>query len=91
MYLEKKEAKKILNIDIDKFYNLCIFYNNLKVSGIKFCFFFISDIIEDKLENIIEEKLKLDIDNNIYNEQNIEIANADNKGKIKMKIKKGKI
>ena len=78
MYLEKKQAKKILNIDIEKFYNICIFYNNLKISGIKFCFCFISDIIEDKLENIIEEGLKLCINNNIYDEQNIISDNTDN-------------
>ena len=35
-----------------------MFYNNLITSGIKFCFCFISDIIEDKLENILEEKIK---------------------------------
>ena len=62
-YIAKKEAN-ILKIDIEKFYNFCIFYNNLKCSGIKFCFCFISDIIEDKLENRIEERIK-----NFFNDE----------------------
>ena len=36
-----------------------MFYYNLKYNNIKFCFCFISDVIEEKLENIIEEKIKL--------------------------------
>ena len=62
-YIAKKEAN-ILKIDIEKFYNFCIFYNNLKCSGIKFCFCFISDIIEDKFENRIEERIK-----NFFNDE----------------------
>lgn len=58
-YLKDIKELDILEIDLDKFYNLCVFYNNLKSSGIKFCFCFIADVIEDKLENRIEEKIKL--------------------------------
>lgn len=85
-----------MNIDIEKFYNIYIFYNNLKISGIKFCFCFISDIIEDKLENIIEEKLKLYL-NTIYNENNIicnitndkaEKENYENKGENSNQLRK---
>ena len=62
-YIPGNDAN-ILNIDIEKFKNFFIFYNNLKCSGIKFCFCFISDIIEDKLENKIEEDIKYYLDNN---------------------------
>lgn len=70
-YFNDKTAFNLLEINIERFYNFCMFYNNLKMSGIKFCFCFISDIIEDKLENILEEKIKLykDYDKDI--EQNI--------------------
>jgi len=52
---------------VEKFFFFCLFYNNLKYSGIKFCYVFISDILEDKLENRIEEKIKL----YIYNDKEI--------------------
>ena len=58
-YLKNIKELNILEIDLDKFYNLCAFYNNLKSSDIRFCFCFIEDVIEDKLENRIEEKIKL--------------------------------
>ena len=59
-YFKDKKELDILEIDLDKFYNLCVFYNNLKSNGIKFCFCFIADIIEDKLENKdINKKLKI--------------------------------
>ena len=47
-----------IKINVDKFYNLCLFYYNLKNSGLNFCILFISDIIEDKYENKIEEAIK---------------------------------
>ena len=53
-----KEALDLLEINGERFYNFWIFYNNLKKSGIKFFFCFISDVIEDKIENILEEKIK---------------------------------
>ena len=58
-YLRDKKALDLLEINLERFYYFCLFYNNLKNSGIKFCFCFIADIIEDKLENILEEKIKL--------------------------------
>ena len=67
----KENEFDLLEIDLEKFYNLCLFYNNLKSNNIKFCFCFISDVIEDKLENRIEEKIKSymnddkDIDKNL--------------------------
>ena len=59
-YLSNNKVIETLKITIneDKFYNLCLFYYNLKKSGIKFCILFISDIIEDKYENKIEESMK---------------------------------
>ena len=66
-YLKDVEELDILEIDLDKFYNLCVFYNNLKSNGIKFCFCFIADVIEDKLENKIEEKIKL----HLYGDQDM--------------------
>jgi hypothetical protein len=89
-YCDKNDAKNILDINIENFYNLCLFYNHLKVSGIKFCFCFISDIIEDKLENRIEERIKIYLNDDIYNKKNINKEekyskqnnnNIDNEGK----------
>ena len=57
-FFKDKEALDLLEINGERFYNFCIFYNNLEKSGIKFCFCFISDVIEDKIENILEEKIK---------------------------------
>ena len=71
----KENEYDLLEIDLEKFYNLCLFYNNLKCNNIKFCFCFISDVIEDKLENRIEEKIKSymnddkDIDKNLKIEE----------------------
>ena len=79
-YFKDNKVLDLLEINIERFYNFCIFYNNLKSSGIKFCFCFISDIIEDKLENVLEEKLKLYKNNDKDIEQKLEIK-EESKGK----------
>ena len=58
-YFKENKALDILDINIERFYYFCLFYINLKNAGIKFCFCFISDVIEDKLENILSEKIKI--------------------------------
>ena len=55
-YFKENKALHILDINIERFYYFCLFYINLKNAGIKFCFCFISDVIEDKLENIFCQK-----------------------------------
>ena len=56
--LKDKNDLDIFDINIEKFFYFYIFCQNLKKSGIKFCIIFISDILEDKLENIYEGKIK---------------------------------
>ena len=90
----KENEFDLLEIDLEKFYNLCLFYNNLKSNNIKFCFCFISDVIEDKLENRIEEKIKLfinddkDIDKNLKIEKEKEKTTNDFILKMAETIKK---
>ena len=84
-YIKDKKALDLLEINLERFYYFCLFYNNLKNSGIKFCFCFIADIIEDKLENILEEKIKLYKNDDKDIEQKIKIGKES---KEKMEIKK---
>ena len=93
-YMEKSKFFDLFEIDPEKFYYFCLFYNNLKSSGIKFCFLFISDIVKDKLENKIEEKIKLyiydnkDISQDINNEESEKKQENDFISKIAKTFKK---
>ena len=81
-----------MEIDLEKFYNLCLFYNNLKSNNIKFCICFISDVIEDKLENRIEEKIKLYMNDDKDIDKNLKIKEEKDSKEIKVynnNVKKG--
>ena len=82
-YFNDNSTLDLLEINIERFYNFCLFYYNLKESGIKFCFCFISDIIEDKLENILEEKIKLYKDYDKDLEKKIDLKDESEKKKPK--------
>ena len=82
-YFNDNSTLDLLEINIERFYNFCLFYYNLKESGIKFCFCFISDIIEDKLENILEEKIKLYKDYDKDFEKKIDLKDESEKKKPK--------
>ena len=92
-YLSNNKVIEALNITIneDKFYNLFLFYYNLKKSGIKFCILFISDIIEDKYENKIEESIKYflyeDTEKYIRTINNQDVMNLIERFKAKEKTK----
>ena len=98
-----KKAFALLEIDFEKFYNLWVFFYNLKSNNINFCFCFISDVIEDKLENRIGEKIKLfinddkDINKNLkIKEEKVSEENKINMNDVKeinknIKIKRKKL
>ena len=88
----KENEFDLLEIDLEKFYNLCLFYNNLKSNNIKFCICFISDVIEDKLENRIEEKIKLYMNDDKDIDKNLKIKEEKDSKEIKVynnNVKKG--
>ena len=85
-YLKNIKELNILEIDLDKFYNLCAFYNNLKSSGIRFCFCFIEDVIEDKLENRIEEKIKLYLYDDKVTDKKLKIKDESDPKNIQINI-----
>ena len=88
----KENEFDLLEIDLEKFYNLCLFYNNLKSNNIKFCTCFISDVIEDKLENRIEEKIKLYMNDDKDIDKNLKIKEEKDSKEIKVynnNVKKG--
>ena len=88
----KENEFDLLEIDLEKFYNLCLFYNNLKSNNIKFCICFISDVIEDKLGNRIEEKIKLYMNDDKDIDKNLKIKEEKDSKEIKVynnNVKKG--